>query len=143
MTGQQQMKESNYGETGWSSYQRMKEHAKDLENGNVSSPLVTHAVGAEPKALKCLVTEAVLISSKAPNIININWKTECGLVPRLEVVGGSWQKTDKTNPGNSDQEREHWRREKLREITSGASKESDGRNQKLKTTQKLTTLPQN
>ena len=91
------------GETSRSSYERFCEHHADLCTGKTSSPLVVHGIthhrGSKPefimrtlslevKALRRMVTEAVLIVNKTSSTVTMNRKHELGLVPRLQVVGG-------------------------------------------------------
>ena len=98
------------GESGRSPYQRMREHFTDLKYGDTKSPLVTHAVihheSRKPEylmrtlelvkgALRRIVMEAVFISCKDPTTTNMNRKTECVLLPKLEVTGTSWKSSKK------------------------------------------------
>ena len=94
-----------WGETSRSGRQRMKEHVQDLDRGNVSSPLVMHAVqehggvrpnyifttaAVEPRPLYRAVRESVQIGSQPWGPDNLNRCQEWGVprVPILSVLGG-------------------------------------------------------
>ena len=84
-------------------------------------------VALVPKALQRLVTEAVKISMKPANVNNLNRKSECGLVPRIEVVGGKTTTGETTsevinNKTTRTNKQKEWREQRLQEIISGSTK---------------------
>ena len=94
-----------HGESSRSPRQCHQEHYKDLQNGSISSPLVTHAIqehggkrprflyliqSLEPKPLYRAVRESVMIARQPAGAGNLNRCQEWGTprVPILCVSGG-------------------------------------------------------
>ena len=124
------------GEGSRSARQRHLEHAKDLESGLVSSPLVIHSIeehggelpgihyviqALEPSALYRAARESTMIAKQVPGPTNLNRCMEWGAprVPVMSVTGGDAARSVQSGLNNPNIE---WTRTTMEKVESGSLK---------------------